>query len=151
LPHPQLQTTISDQHGHTIKENGLNKGKRKTTKEKEITVTGRKNDNSSGILKTNQSNQNPDTTIDGKKVKFKNINNRTRTKNHKTPNNSNQTPEIHIMYVNANGITGKKDSLTTALKAHNTDIATIVETKLAGEPPNIEGYRWITKNITGKK
>ena len=75
MPHPQLQATISDQHGHTITENGLNnKGTPKTTKEKETTITGKKNDKTTGILKTNQNKQNPDITIYRKKIKFKNIN-----------------------------------------------------------------------------
>ena len=58
---------------------------------------------------------------------------------------------MKIMYANANGITGKIDSLKTATKTHNSHIITITETKIQGDMPKLEGYEWISKNRTGKE
>ena len=58
---------------------------------------------------------------------------------------------MKIMYANANGITGKIDSLKTAAKTHNSHILTITETKIQGDMPKLEGYEWISKNRTGKE
>ncbi len=54
--------------------------------------------------------------------------------------------EMKIMYTNANGITGKMNSLKTILIQEDIHIATIAETKLRGQPPSIDGYSWINKN-----
>ena len=58
---------------------------------------------------------------------------------------------MKIMYANANGITGKIDSLKTAAKTHNSHIITITETKIQGDIPKLEGYEWISKNRTRKE
>ena len=55
------------------------------------------------------------------------------------------------MYANANGITGKIDSLKTAARTHNSHIITITETKIQGDMPKLEGYEWISKNRTRKE
>ena len=49
-----------------------------------------------------------------------------------------------ILYVNANGITGKTRSLKTALAIHQTNIANITETR-AMKQPKIVGYIWYHK------
>ena len=56
----------------------------------------------------------------------------------------------NILYANANGITGKMDSLKTAAKLHNAHIITITETKTSGSPPQLDGYTWISKSRTGR-
>ena len=53
---------------------------------------------------------------------------------------------MKIMYINANGIRGKVKSLKTAIGTDDIEIVTIVETKLQGPPPRIDGFSWITKN-----
>ena len=55
------------------------------------------------------------------------------------------------MYANANGITGKMQSLSEAAKTHNSHVITITETKTKGEPPRLEGYHWISKNRKEKQ
>ena len=63
-------------------------------------------------------------------ITFKHTKSKTRTKNHKLTNNDKNYQQFNILYTNANGITGKTESLNAILKVHSTDIATIVETKL---------------------
>ena len=56
----------------------------------------------------------------------------------------------NILYANANGITGKMDSLKIAAKLHNAHIITITETKTITEPPKLDGYKWIPKSRKGR-
>ena len=88
------------------------------------------------------------TKTNKKNVKFKNINPKTRTKNKKTKPESEQ---LKILYTNANGINGKINSLTTAMSEYGCNVACIAETKLAGQPPNIPGYTWETRNRNNKQ
>ena len=79
---------------------------------------------------------------------FKNINPKTRTKNKKPKPDFEQ---LKILYTNANGITGKINSLTTAMNEYECNVACITETKLGGQPPNIPGYTWETRNRINKQ
>ena len=54
------------------------------------------------------------------------------------------------MYSNANGIMSKLQSLEDNLQSEKPDIYCITETKLQGNPPNIQGYSWETKNRSNK-
>ena len=56
--------------------------------------------------------------------------------------------KVNILYTNANGLRGKIDSLHSAATATETDIITVVETKLDSAPPNLEKYSWVTRNRT---
>jgi hypothetical protein len=49
------------------------------------------------------------------------------------------------MYANANRITRKKSSRSSAIRTHNFDIVAIVEKKRSEHPPKIEGYTWNIK------
>ena len=71
---------------------------------------------------------------------------RTRCKRTKHKGKSGAMDKLNILYANARGISGKIESLTSALQTHNTHIATITETKLGGIPPRVKGYSWIQKN-----
>ena len=114
----------------------------KETQEKKGNINPRRNENVEKKKETKRDTH--------KKVTFKNVNEKTRTKNHKKKE-AKHDREIKIMYANANGITGKKPSLSSAIRTHNSDIIAIVETKLIEHPPKLEGYTWITKNRKGRK
>ncbi len=59
---------------------------------------------------------------------------------------------LNFLVANANGITGKIDSLTAALKEQETSIALISETKLdSKEAPYVDGYKWIPRNRKNKQ
>ena len=90
------------------------------------------------ILKRNREN------IAKKNVRLKNINKKGRTKNR--GNNPNKKEKLQIMYVNANGISGKIQSLEDNIQETECNIICITETKLRNNPPTIEGYNWETKN-----
>ena len=62
---------------------------------------------------------------------------------HKTKKN---VDKVKILYTNANGIRGKVESLYSALVSTEAHFATIVETKLEGDPPSLNGYTWVKKN-----
>ena len=91
----------------------------------------------------------PKASNQNKKVRFKNINKRTRTKNKKHGNRNADMP-INVMYVNANGITGKMPSLTSAAIANDSHIVAVTETKTNTAPPALEGYTWEWKNRKGE-
>ena len=76
-------------------------------------------------------------------VRFKKINKKCRTKNHKRKK---KNENLNILYTNPNGITGKTASLASAAAANDSHIITLAETKLGPQPPRIEGYQWINKN-----
>ncbi len=83
-----------------------------------------------------------------KKVTFKDVNKKTRKrKNKKQP----KAKHLKILYSNANGITGKITSLTSAMKEQETSIALIAETKLEAEPPKIDEYKWMPRNRNVRK
>ena len=84
-----------------------------------------------------------------KKVRFKNINKKTRTRKSKS-NIQKVSKKCNIMYVNANGITGKINSLNAAAKVHNSHIIAVTETKTTTDPPKLDGFEWITKNRKGR-
>ncbi len=79
---------------------------------------------------------------------FKNVNKKARRRNKKIQPNAKQ---LKILYSNANGITGKITSLTTAMKEQETSIALIAETKLESEPPKIDEYKWMPRNRNVRK
>ena len=64
---------------------------------------------------------------------------------------SDEMEHLNILYANARGITGKIESLISALQTHNTHIATITETKLGGIPPGSPGIRGSTRTRTEGK
>ena len=77
-----------------------------------------------------------------KRVTFKNVNKKCRTKNH----GRKSSQKINIMYANINGATGKATSLLTAAQTNSSHIITLAETKITSHPPKINGYSWLTKN-----
>ena len=77
-----------------------------------------------------------------KRVTFKNVNKKCRTKNH----GRKSSQKINIMYANINGATGKANSLITAAQTNSSHIITLAETKITSHPPKINGYSWLTKN-----
>ena len=84
-----------------------------------------------------------------KKVSFKKVNKNTRSRQGKKPMKK-VSKNCNILYANANGISGKMDSLKTAAKMQNAHIITITETKTTGSPPQLDGYTWISKGRTGR-
>ena len=50
---------------------------------------------------------------------------------------------INLLYCNINGARGKVRSLAKVIKAEETDIAMLTETK--GKPPALEGFTWYSK------
>ena len=55
----------------------------------------------------------------------------------------NRTPHINLLYCNINGARGKIRSLADVMKAEETDIVMLTETK--GRPPALEGFTWYSK------
>ena len=58
----------------------------------------------------------------------------------RTPNS--KRPKIKILYANADGITGKTNSLIAAAQAADAEIIGLAETKLGTMTPAIPGYSW---------
>ena len=78
----------------------------------------------------------------------KKTNNETKKGRHRKKMNKEKTNKLRLMYVNANGIASKIQSLNSLLYAEDIDIAAIVETKTTGLNPTTEGYTWIAKKAT---
>ena len=85
---------------------------------------------------------NPEKENSKKKVTFKNVIKKCRTKNH----GRKPSKKINIMYANIDGAIGKAKSLTTAAQTNNSYIITLAETKITTQPPKIIDYSWHTKN-----
>ncbi len=94
------------------------------------------------ILKTHNHQDAPQ-----KRVKFININKKPRTKN----KNKKIREKLKLIYINANGITGKITSLQNNIQEYQANICCIAETKLKTNPPPIEGYNWEIKNRTNRQ
>ncbi len=89
------------------------------------------------ILKTN--NQPKKTT---KKVTFQLKKNHKKLKRKRRQRKHSKARTIKILTPNANGITGKIESLKSAIKEHESSIVLITETKLESETtPLIDGYQ----------
>ena len=85
---------------------------------------------------------NPEKENPKRKVTFKKVNKKCRTKNH----GRKPSKKINIMYAYINGAIGKAKSFTTAAQTNNSHIITLAETKITTHPPKITGYSWHTKN-----
>ncbi len=103
-----------------------------------------------GILKRDSIKRNISDNQQSKKVTFilgDNTNEKTkRTRKLRIRHRKKNAKAKHlkILYSNANGITGKMQSLKSALLEHNSSIALIAETKLEGQShPFLENYKWI--------
>ena len=62
-----------------------------------------------------------------------------------------QETKLKIIYTNANGITGKINSLQAAIYEYDCNICCITETKLQGQPPILDNHTWETRNRTNKQ
>jgi hypothetical protein len=72
----------------------------------------------------------------------------TRTRNKKT----NHEKTIKSLYVNANSIISKINSLQSATELHSSHIVAVCETKVKSEnPPALQGYEWTTRNRVGRQ
>ena len=67
---------------------------------------------------------------------------------HETGEDGKQETKLRIIYTNANGITGKINSLQAAINEYDCNICCITETKLKGLPPILENHTWETRNRT---
>ena len=95
------------------------------------------------ILRSPHQTQNKAEKETGKKrVTFKTINKKCRTKNH----GRKSSHKINIMYENIYGAIGKENSLLTAVQTNSSHIITLTETKITSHLPKINGYSWLTKN-----
>ena len=70
---------------------------------------------------------------------------------HETGEDGKQETKLKIIYTNANGITGKINSLQATINENDCNICCITETKLKGLPPILENHTWETRNRTNKQ
>ena len=82
-------------------------------------------------------NNGPNETCTERKIR------KNQKKSKKTKKKNKKLKNINLLYVNANGITGKVPSLMSAAKAANSHIIALTETKIGNVPPNTQGYHWI--------